>query len=343
MKRLLAVIGAVAMIGAAVLLRGALTGDDGGGGGSNGGGDDDGVTTLICVPELEAACAALAAEDDDITFDVEEAGDTAERLTDPAFNASESDFDGWLTLEPWPTLVNDRLVRGNQSAVLESDDEVLATTKLAIVGPAERIDLLTAACGGEAETGWNCLGELADEPWENHGGDSSQGDIEVGHDDPTQRATGLLVLGQAASDYFDTTDFASNDFDADPGFRQWLGQLENAEPGLTPALESQPVLEQLEALPTASWDAVGTLDPHARAAKSRTSDDLAVLYPSPMIRAEVVLAPIRGHDVDVSEDDLTAALESAGWEPGRVPQDAPSAPSAGVYEALIEEWEQASR
>lgn len=340
MKRLLAVIGAVAMIGAAVLVRGALT-DDGDGGG-NGGGGGDGATHLVCVPELEAACQALAGEDDDLTFDVQEAGDTAELLTDPAFSASSTDIDGWMTLQPWPDLVNDRRARSNQNAVLETDVEVLATAKLAIVGPADRIDLLTAECGGQAELGWNCLGDLADEPWENHGGDTTQGDIEVGHDDPTERASGLLVLGQAASDYFGTTAFASNDFNQDPGFRPWLEQLENADPGLTPAFESKPVIEQLEAFPSASWDAVGTLDPQARASKARTAVELAVLYPSPMIRAEVVLAPIRGHEVDLSDDDLTAALEATGWEPGDVPDDAPAAPSAGVYEALIQEWEQAN-
>ena len=56
MKRLLAVLGAVAMIGGAVLVRGIITGDDGGGGGgSGGGGGGDGDTHLVCVPELEAA------------------------------------------------------------------------------------------------------------------------------------------------------------------------------------------------------------------------------------------------------------------------------------------------
>ena len=32
-----------------------------------------------------------------------------------------------------------------------------------------------------------------------------------------------------------------------------------------------------------------------------------------MFVAEAVLAPIRGHEVDISDDDLTSALEAAGW------------------------------
>ena len=341
MKRLLALVGAVVMIGGAVLVRGML--DDGGGGGNGGGGSGsggDGATHLICATELADACAALAEEDDDVTFDVEPAGDTAERLTDPAFDPEGSDIDGWLTLQPWPALVEDRVTRAQQPAVLGETSGVLATTRLALVGPADRIDLLASACGGEDETSWRCLGELADEPWSEHGGSASQGQIEVGHDDPTEQATGLLVLGQAASDYFGAA-FASNDFE-DPEFRNWLEQLESADPNLPLAVSALSVYEQLERLPNGSWDAVGTLDPAAVATTARTSDAFTVLYPSPMIRAEVVLAPIRGHEVDLSDEDLEAALESAGWTPGPAPADTPAGPSAGVYQALIEEWEQAT-
>ena len=342
MKRLLAVLGAVAMIGGAVLVRGALIGGDGDGGSGGNGSGGDGATHLICATELADTCAALAEEDGDITFVIEPAGDTAERLVDPAFRPDEADFDGWLTLQPWPALVELRRDLANQGAVLGETSDVLATAKLALVGPTERIDQLVAACGGEDETSWRCLGDLADDAWADHGGETSQGRIEVGHDDPTQEATGLLVLGQAASDYFGTTDFASNDFDADPGFRDWLEQLENADPGLPPAVAAQPVITQLEQFPNASWDAVGTLDPEAIATKARTSDAFTVLYPSPMIRAEVVLAPIRGHEVDLSDDDLDAALEDTGWTLGPAPQDAPVGPSVGVYEALIDEWKLAT-
>lgn len=345
MKRLLALVGAVVMIAGAVLVRGIL--DDGGASNGNsdgggGGGNDDGATHLLCATELADTCAALAEEDDDVTFDVEPAGETAERLTDPAFEPAASDIDGWLTLQPWPALVELRRDLANQPAVLEAPSDVLATTRLALVGPADRVDQLAAACGGVDQTSWRCLGEIADDPWSSHGGTTSQGRIEVGHDDPTQEAAGLVVLGQAASDYFGTTAFARNDFDADPGFRNWLEQLENADPGLPPAVAAQPVITQLEQFPNASWDAVGTLDPEAIATKARTSDAFTVLYPSPMIRAEVVLAPIRGHEVDLSDDDLDAALEDTGWTLGPAPQDAPVGPSVGVYEALIDEWKLAT-
>ena len=52
---------------------------------------------------------------------------------------------------------------------------------------------------------------------------------------------------------------------------------------------------------------------------------------------------LRGHAVDVSDDDLTAALTDAGWDAGRAPNGTAAAPSAGVFEALIQEWEDAPR
>lgn len=339
MKRLLAVLGALAMIGGAVLVRGIITGDDGGGGGSSGGGGGDGDTHLVCVPELEAACAALAEEDDSITFEVEDAGDTAARLTAPDFQPGDSDVDGWLTLNPWPGLVELRADLANQRNPLGTTSAVLATTRVAIVGPSARIDLLADACGGADAIGWRCLGDVADDNWTSHGGTANEGRIEVGHDDPDTSATGLLVLGQAAADYFDDPGFASNDFALDDGFRPWLEQLEDADPGLPLATQAQTVVSQLQQFPTASWDAVGALEPDAEAAADRADGAFTVLYPSPMIVAEAVLAPLRGHEVDISAEDLTSALSAAGWTPGAAPQNAVASPSAGVFEALIAEWE----
>ncbi len=55
---------------------------------------------------------------------------------------------------------------------------------------------------------------------------------------------------------------------------------------------------------------IGKGSAHSRpsATKARTSESFTVLYPSPMIRAEVVLAPIRGHEVDLNDDDLEALM-----------------------------------
>lgn len=347
MKRLVAVLGAVAMIGAAVLVRGAIT-SDGGGGGGGGGAADDGETRLICVTELEAACTALAAEDDTISFDVEEAGATAARLTNPAFRPSESDIDGWLTLEPWPGLVDLRRDIAGDNPVLGEPSDVVATSPLDIVGPTARLDpLINDVCDAEPESPvWRCLGDNAGASWASAGGDAAFGNINVGYADPTDSATGLLLLGQSSAEYFDAVNgqtFARNDFD--PAFQTWLSDLNDSDPKVS---TSGSPLDQLLRVGVSSWDAVGDVDwvAEEKVAGSRDEDALTVTYSSFML-AEAVAVPIVGRDIpDFTDGDFRNVLVEAGYENPAYdvdPATSVTAISAGVYQALIEEWEQADR
>lgn len=344
MKRLLAVLGAVTMIGGAVLVRGLLDGDGGGGsGGSDGGGD--GATHLVCVPELEAACQALADEDDSITFDVEDAGTTAARLTAPDFRPTDSDIDGWLTLNPWPGLVELRRDINQDAPVLGDPTDVLATSPLDLIGPTERLGTLTGdVCDAPAETPvWRCLGDHAGDSWAGlTGGDPAWGTVNVGFPDPTESATGLLVLGQASAEYFDALDgrtFARNDFDA--SFSSWLGAIAESSPNL-PSTAGTP-LDQLLQYGESSWDAVGDLDwtADAKVRGSRDEGDLTVTYSSFML-AEAVAVPVRGHDLpDLTDDDARNALVDAGFTDPTYDTDPAvtvSPISPGLYQALLEEW-----
>lgn len=344
MKRLVAVLGAVAMIGAAMLIRGAIT-SDGGGGGGGGGGADDGETHLICATELEAACTALADEDDSITFEVEEAGVTAEHLTDPAFRPSQSDIDGWLTLQPWPGLVDLRRDLAGDNPVLGEPSDVIATSPLDIVGPTARLDpLINDVCDAEPESPvWRCLGDNAGASWASAGGDAAFGNINVGYADPTQSATGLLILGQSSAEYFGAfggTTFARNDFD--PAFQTWLSDLNDSDPKVS---TSGSPLDQLLRIGVASWDAVGDVDWVAKekVAGSRDEDALTVTYSSFML-AEAVAVPIAGHELpDFTDGGFRSALSDAGYDNPTYdvdPANSVSPINDGVYQALIEEWEQ---
>lgn len=348
MKRVLALVGAVVMIGTAVLVRGALNSDGGGGGGGGGGGNGSGDTHLICATELADACAALADEDDDVTFEVEPAGVTAERLVDPAFRPGEADFDGWLTLQPWPALVELRRDLANQSAVLGETSDVLATSPLDVVGPTERLDaLVSGVCdASEGEPLWRCFGDNAGAPWGAVGGDPAWGAINLGYADPTESATGLLLLGQSSAEYFGAfggETFARNDFDST--FATWLGDISDSSPSL-PSASGTP-LDQLLQYGEASWDAVGDVDwrADAQVSGSRDEDELTVTYSSFML-AEAVSVPLRGHEIpDFAAGDFRDALGDAGFENPTYdasPATTVSTIDPGVYEALIEEWEQAT-
>ena len=345
MKRLLAVLGAVAMIGGAVVLRGVITdgGGSGGGGGGDGGGDGD--IHLVCATELEAACQALADEDDSVTFDVEEAGVTADRLTAPDFSTADAGFDGWVTLDPWPALVELRRDINQDASVLGEPTDPLATTPLDLIGPTERLGTLTAdVCGAAPETPvWRCLGDHAGDSWADlEGGDPAWGTVNVGFPDPTESATGLLVLGQASAEYFDALDgrtFARNDFDA--AFAGWLGAIAESSPNL-PTTAGTP-LDQLLQYGESSWDAVGDLDwtADANVRGSRDEGVLTVTYSSFML-AEAVAVPVRGHELpDLTGDDARNALVDAGFTNPTYDTDptvAVSPISPGLYQALLEEW-----
>ena len=347
MKRLLAVIGAVAMIGGSILVRGAMTGDGGGGAnGSSGGGG----THLICATELEAACRALAEEDDSISFDVEEAGVIAERLVDPAFATADEnkDIDGWLTLNPWPGLVDLRRDIAGDGAVLGEQSDVLATSPIDLVGPTDRVDALFGdVCDTEPEHPvWRCLGDNAGARWGDVGGSADFGSINVGYADPTTSATGLLVLGQSSAEFFDAFNdrtFARNDLDS--AFSTWLGDLNESNPSL-PTTTGSP-LDQLLQYGESSWDAVGDVDwiAKGKVAGSRDEDELTVTYSSFML-AEAVAVPILGHEIpDFTDGDYRSALADAGYTnltDDTDPATTVSPISAGVYEALIEQWEQAT-
>ena len=348
MRRLLAVVGAVAMIGAAVLVRdGVLDGAGSGGGGGSGAGGD-GPTRLICATELADACQALADEDGDVTFDVQPAGDTAELLTEAAFDPADADFDAWLTLQPWPALVELRRELAQRGPALGETSDVLATSPLDVIGPTERLDTLVGTvCDAEPETPvWRCFGDNAGADWDDVGGESGWGRVEVGFADPTESATGLLILGQASAEYFGALggeSFARNDFDA--AFSSWLRAIADSSPNL-PSTAGTPLSQLLQYGP-ATWDAVGDLDwtADARVQGSREEDSLTVTYSSFML-AEVVAVPVRGHGLpDLSGGGPRNALLDAGFtnptydiEPSR----SVSPINPGLYQALLEEWELAS-
>lgn len=93
-ERILAVMGAVALIVAAVVVRSLLAGD-GGGGGADG---PAGRPVVACTPDLRAVCDALVA-DGAVTaapgpLDLAGAGDPA------------AEVDAWITWDPAPAVVN---------------------------------------------------------------------------------------------------------------------------------------------------------------------------------------------------------------------------------------------
>ena len=94
-QRVLAIAGAVILVCAAVLVRGALADDDGGSGGGSGTG---GAPVVACTADLASVCDALA-----------EAGTIAAdppRLDLDGAAQPPAKLDGWITWEPAPLVVD---------------------------------------------------------------------------------------------------------------------------------------------------------------------------------------------------------------------------------------------
>lgn len=346
MRRVGAVLAAVAMIAVSSAVRARI--DDGGDGS-----DDGRPARLLCATELEAACLTLA-EDEDIDITVQPAAQSAAELQAlPDSQLGTVAFDAWLAPAPLAEIVRQARERGGLAPVLDEPTERVARSPLVLAVRAERRGVLAEACGGEI--GWRCLGDRAGTPWDElPGGDPRWGVVRAGHADPTVSGVGLLVLGQATSEYFGTTDLATIDLDTDPGFAGWLARLEGA--GVTP-----PFVELL-ATEMASFDAAGTTEAEAgpllAAAAPDRREAIDLLYLEPVVTADVVLAAVTGRagggDLAnlVTGDAAARALAAAGWrvpaqervtgvraEPALHPT--PGLPSPGLLQALQQRWREA--
>ncbi|HEY5886542.1 MAG TPA: hypothetical protein VIT24_02390 [Acidimicrobiales bacterium] len=322
MRRVLAVLGAVLMVTLALLVRSLIDGDEDGGQASGEGGNGD-VPTLVCAEELADVCERLE-RDGAADVTIEPVGETVDRLG--AVDA-ELDADGWLTLDPFPQQVDERREFATGSALFGDSVATDRSSGLALVAFADRAAALEADC---PDVDWACLGDAAGEPWADHGGESSWGEVKPGYDAPDTSATGLLVLAQAMAAHLDDPGFAGQDIDD-----RWLGDLEDAVPTRTAGTALLKLVQQGRA----AFGAVGALGIEAEAvAGTAQGEDLTIFYPAPMFRASVVLAPRRGVDASelIDADNLDAALAEAGWESDATGEPLPS---AGVLDALRSAWE----
>ncbi|MCA1691822.1 MAG: substrate-binding domain-containing protein [Actinobacteria bacterium] len=195
----------------------------------------------------------------------------------------------------------------------------LARSPLVLVVWKERGAALSARCGGPVN--WKCLGDAAAAgPWTASGGRPEWGPVKPGYGDPETDGVGLLVLGQAVAGYFGRSDLSTADLD-DDAFARWFGALGDAVPpsGTSP-------LDLMLSLGPAAYDATGTTEAEAGPLleDSPGRAPLDLLYPSPMVTADVSLATTGTGPSPALLGRLTGgeagrrALAGGGW---RVPEE----------------------
>jgi hypothetical protein len=102
-KRVLAIVGAIAIVLAATAIRAAWTdGDDG----QRGGGAT--ALSVVCDPDLAAACQQLG---DGVRVEVQDSEETSQALVEGELG----DVDDWVTTSAWTELTAARLTDGRDA------------------------------------------------------------------------------------------------------------------------------------------------------------------------------------------------------------------------------------
>ena len=331
MKRLLALVAAVALIGAALWYRERREGDGtaptGGGGGGAGSAD---ATRLICPTELREACEQAAGSIPGLTVTVEAAGTTADRLSGATFDPARGDADLWLAPPSWTGLVDASRQRASLAPVLGDGGPPLVTTGLVYVAWVDRWRVLGEECGGPVS--WPCLAGLA----ARNGGPEAvpwNGGLKIGWDPAGDALAGLAEIGQITAGLAGSAEVGSNDLD-EPDVADGLRALDAARPYTGSAVNSP--LHMMLVFGPSRFDLVGTADALART-EVGTRTDVVVAPAPPPVRLDLLLVPLAGRPAPPPRvrAALVDALVASHW---REPQAGEAAtdglPSAGTLEAL---------
>lgn len=312
MRRALAVLGAVAIVVAAVIVRGIID-DDGEAARPDPSGD--GRVALVCDVDFENECAAWAAAHPQLDIRVEDSA-----ITSAAIVGGEADeIDVWLTSDTWWRVTEARAggERGESTPV--------ASTDIGVAALDDRVDRLAALCGEEPV--WACLLQSAGQTWGSLGGEVAWGALEVGLPS-ADTATGLSVLTSIAVGHFGGADFASNDF---PSLQGPLATL--VEPSGDG--DAHPLRTML--VRRGEYSAAAALGAQVKA----ISPLPAVLATSPPVGATAVLVDLAGGDDPPAAGALADAFRDARWT--TPPQPSGALPAAPVIGALHDLWTEARR
>lgn len=303
-QRVLAVLGAIGLVLAAIAIRNVIDDDNG----DDPGEDGDGEVVLVCATDLAAMCDAL----EGVRIVEQDAAETAAAIESGADDLDE--VDGWVTSSAWLEVVESR-APGRLGAL-----ELLAASPTIVAIDPDRAEAVTALC--EGQSAWECLGEHAGSEWGDLGGDARWGTVKTGLPSGSS-AIGLPVLAAAASGFFGTTDFASNDFDPS-GFRSWLTAL--TEP--SGAGDRNPITTLVTR--RGMYSAVGDVAAAASGRDVFVTDDSTV-------DVTIVLVRLPGADRIGGIDALRGALGQAGWSSASGDVATPTL-KPGVMAALLTLW-----
>lgn len=331
MKRFGALVAAVLLVVVALWVRGRLGGD----GIELGRGEPTG--TVVCATEVARACEALVAEHPEVAIRLESAGATTQALA----SGEADDFEVWLVPQPYAAVAAELLKAATGPAPLGAASKPIAHSRLAFYVHASRATAFSQHCG--PSVGWPCLLDAVSRgSWQAIGGQPTWGNVKPFVADPLEGA-GLLALGGAAAGGIEPPiDGAAIRDNA--AFGGALNSLKRAR-----VLTDQPAagaLQRMLAAGPSVADVVVALEAERSRFGSAAASKATLLYPAPVISAEVVAVPRRGsEDADELMDLLTGeagreALTSTGWKSGAASAANRNSPSVGSHIVLRQIWEE---
>jgi hypothetical protein len=305
--RVLAFLTAAAMVAGAFVLRGAAgTGDAGAEEGTG-----PSALAIVCDDQLADACQALSAAGHDVTS--EAAGPTADRLGET--HDPDDVPDVWITLAPWPAMVDDARSRAGLPPLFAPVAAPIAASPLVIVLWEDRADVLGSSCpGGEVDI--RCVTDAAGRAWNELGGEAGWGTVKPGIDHPGNTSTGLAALAVATVGRLGTQDFGTTRLEAGT-YLDWLTRFATAVQDFDPPAGS-PLAAMLQA-GSATYDLAMTTEAAALRATggpAHRRDQLRLVYPEPITTVDVVVANDGTTDVGAVEDVAEGALSDAMWHTG---------------------------
>ncbi len=322
MRRVGALLGAVAMVVAALVLRGAL-----GGGGDGSPVDADGSDAvdgdragLVCAADLAEVCRAAGLD----VVATPRAGTTADRLLEAGL-ADDLGGRAWITTRAWADLVVAERDRLGLDPLFSVSAPLGRDAVRTLVWADRAAALRDRGC---TDVDARCLAEAS-------GVALPSGDRVVLRGPDVDTALGLPVAASQVAALTGRRDVASNDFDAT--FRDLAARLAAAQDG-------DPLTRMRTRGPgdTTAAATVGT-----RATQTASSfGTLEVTDVDLVWQVEVVALVPAGADLPGGvADDLGAALAEAGWTvPGFPPPDddllepPADAPPGGVLAAIRTVW-----
>lgn len=339
---LAAIVGAIAMIGVALVARGKIDHHQT---------VAKGPLHLVCVPEVAEACQSLAG--DSVNVAIEGPSTTSANLTQ-----STTDVDAWIVPSPWPTIVDSRRRRAGLAPLFGGPAPVLGRSPIQLVVWNDRAAILTSHCSrssgaknGAAAIDGRCVGDASGQPWASIGGSSTWGKVKLGLSDPILTGTGASLLGATVRSYFGRTTLSLADLNNDDAFAVWFERLVASAKGR--ATIDAPLRRMLSQGPSAN-DIVATTEAEVASILAKNSTK-ATLIRTIDVGATVTLllaGPANHvHEITAKQRQaIVAALRALDWRiDNRAPPDATASsplslpatnglPSDGFLDALVEQW-----